>query len=65
MEVAGTVEVQVGATPAPAEIKNCPEVPDKLFGINAPENLRLPVMSNFSDGAALPMPTLPALVIKA
>jgi hypothetical protein len=41
--VASTVDVQVGATPAPDEIKNCPEVPGKLFGINAPANCIFPL----------------------
>lgn len=57
--MARTVDVQVGAAPAPAEIKNCPEVPGKLFGIRAFENLRLPVISNFSDGSVFPIPTSP------
>ena len=46
-DVAGTVEVQVGATPAPAEVKNCPEVPAVEFGIKAPENCRFPTISSF------------------
>ena len=37
-EVAGTVDVQVGAAPAPAEERNWPEVPAVLPGIKAPEN---------------------------
>src|SRR5450756_2426149 len=40
--VAGMVELQVGATPAPAEVKICPLVPGRLFGIKAPVRLRLP-----------------------
>jgi hypothetical protein len=40
--VAEIVEVQVGATPAPDEIKNCPVVPGRLPGIKAPVRLRFP-----------------------
>ena len=58
-EVAGTVLVQVGATPAPLEVKNWPLVPAALFGIKAWENLRLPMISSFSEGPVVPMPTLP------
>lgn len=43
--VAAIVDVQVGATPAPEEIKNCPVVPAVEFGIKAPENWIFPVIS--------------------
>jgi len=36
--VAPTVDVHVGATPAPDEVKNCPPTPAVEFGISAPEN---------------------------
>ena len=61
--VAGTVEVQVGATPVPADVKNCPLVPAVLPGMRAPENWTLPVTSSFCPGAVVPMPTLPVLSI--
>jgi len=61
--VAGTVEVQVGATPVPADVKNCPLVPAVLPGMRAPENWTLPVTSSFCPGAVVPMPTLPVFVI--
>lgn len=60
----GKLELQVGAAPVPAEVKTWPEVPGRLLGIKAPENFRFPVMSNFSEGAVLPMPTLPASTIR-
>ena len=58
-EVAAIVEVQVGATPAPDEIRNCPLVPGRLFGIKAPEKRKFPATSSFSVGEVVPIPTLP------
>ena len=43
--VAPIVDVQVGATPAPEEIKNSPVFPAAEFGIKAPENCTFPVIS--------------------
>ena len=52
--LAGVVHVGV---PAPWLVKNCPAVPAKLFGFNAPLKRILPVTSNFSVGAELLIPT--------
>ena len=51
--------VQVGAAPAPAEVKICPLVPAAPFGISAPEKRTLPVTSKRSAGLLLAIPTLP------
>src|ERR1035437_7304424 len=42
IEVAAIELVHVGATPAPADVKNCPVVPAELPGIKAPVRLRFP-----------------------
>ena len=62
-EVAGTVLVQVGATPAPAEVKNCPVLPAVEFGIKAAENCRFPTTSSFCPGPVVPIPTLPLIYV--
>jgi len=43
--VAPIVDVQIGATPAPDETRNCPELPAVEFGIRAPLNWTFPVTS--------------------
>ena len=46
------VEVQVGATPVPPEIKNCPKVPADPPGLKAPDKVKFPDISKFPGPAA-------------